>query len=278
MATTRPDPHAWPTGPAALAVVRCAHPGPAVVVTLVAALLAAAADLSPARALTVVAAVLTSQLSIGWSNDLLDRGRDATVHRPDKPLANGDVSARLVRALCGGALAATVVLSLLLGPAAGLANLVCTAAGWVYNLGVKGTRWSWTPYAVAFGLLPAIPTLAGDPALWPPAWGLGAGAALGVGAHLVNALPDLADDRATGVLGLPQRLGARRATYAATLALALGSVLAVLGPPGRPGAWAGAAAVVVAALVVVALVGRGRVPFQAAMGIALVDVLLLVTQ
>ena len=45
---------------------------------------------------------------------------------------------------------------------------------------------------------------------WPPAWMMATGAVLGVGAHLLNALPDLADDDATGVRGLPQRLGAGR--------------------------------------------------------------------
>ena len=36
---------------------------------------------------------------------------------------------------------------------------------------------------------------------------MGAAAALGSAAHFVNVLPDLADDAATGVHGLPHRLG-----------------------------------------------------------------------
>ena len=50
-----------------------------------------------------------------------------------------------------------------------------------------------------------------------------AGALLGVGAHLVNALPDLADDEATGVRGLPHRLGPRWTPPVATAVLVLAS-------------------------------------------------------
>ena len=42
-----------------------------------------------ARGLLVTAAVLAGQLSIGWSNDLIDARRDRAVGRTDKPLAVG---------------------------------------------------------------------------------------------------------------------------------------------------------------------------------------------
>ena len=41
--------------------------------------------------------------------------------------------------------------SLASGLLAGLAHLVGVAAAWAYNLGLKSTRISWVPYAVAFG-------------------------------------------------------------------------------------------------------------------------------
>ena len=87
---------------------------------------------------------------------------------------------------------------------------VCVAAGWAYNLGLKRTWWSWLPYAVAFGALPAFVSLAGPDGEAPPWWWPVAGALLGVGAHLLNVLPDLADDEATDVRGFPHRLGPRR--------------------------------------------------------------------
>ena len=89
----------------------------------------------------------------------------------------------------------TLPLSFSLGLRAGVAHLVAVGAGWVYNLGVKATVWSWAPYAVCFGLLPAVVTLSLPGSPRPAWWAMAAGALLGVGAHLANVLPDLEDDR-----------------------------------------------------------------------------------
>jgi 4-hydroxybenzoate polyprenyltransferase len=258
----------------AVALARAAHGGPAVAVTVVAGLLAVTADLSLTDTVLVVAAVLTGQLSIGWSNDLVDVSRDRAVHREDKPLATGDLPVSTVRAACAVALVATVPLSFACGVGAGVVQLVCVAAGWAYNLGMKSTVWSWLPYAVAFGGLPVFVTLTGsggDLPLWVPV----AGALLGVGAHLVNALPDLDDDLATGVRGLPHRIGARWAAPVATAVLVLASLLICVGASLTEHWAAWVSLLGVAALAVVAVTGRGRTPFRAAMGIALVDVALL---
>ncbi len=219
-------------------LLRAAHPGPALAVTGLVALLALSVDLGPGRFVLLVAAVLTGQLSIGWSNDLIDAARDRRVGRSDKPLATGSVDTRTVTLACGTALAATVPLSLALGPAAGAVNLLLhVGGGWAYNLGLKATAWSWAPYAVAFGSLPAVVALAaGAPVSWSSC---AAGALLGVGAHLLNALPDLADDAATGVRGLPHRLGARWAAPVAVLVLAVATLVVVGAAPAsgtrRPG-------------------------------------------
>jgi 4-hydroxybenzoate polyprenyltransferase len=257
-----------------LAVVQAAHPGPALAVTLAAAALTQAADLSFGAAALVTAAVLSGQLSIGWSNDLIDVGRDTIAARADKPLASGRASVATVRAACAVAVVACLVLSLACGWAAGPVHLVCVAAGWAYNLRLKATVWSWLPYAVAFGSLPVFVGLArGGRHL--PWWAAVAGALLGVGAHLVNVVPDLADDAATGVRGLPHRLGARGSSVLAVALLALASVMLVIAAHASLGAigWAGLGVVVV--LAAVALVGHGRTPFRAAMAIALVDVVIL---
>jgi 4-hydroxybenzoate polyprenyltransferase len=242
---------------------------------VLAALLGTALDLTPDRVVLVTAAVLCGQLSIGWSNDLVDLARDRAVGRSDKPLAIGTISPRTVTVACAVAVGLCVVLSLACGWAAGLVHLGCTAAGWAYNLGLKATVWSWAPYAAAFGGLPVFVWLAGDDPGLPPWWLPLAAACLGVGAHLLNVLPDIDDDRATGVRGLPHRLGARRLPAAAVVVLGAGSALVLLGAD--VAAWAAIAGlVVVAALGVVVLRGRGRVPFVAAVGIALMDVVLLV--
>jgi 4-hydroxybenzoate polyprenyltransferase len=147
--------------------------------------------------------------------------------------------------------------------------------GHAYNLGLKATAFSWLPYAVAFGSLPAVVSLAGDGHPWPAWWLMGAGAALGVGAHLLNTLPDLADDARTGVRGLPHRMGEQVSRVAAALVLLTASALAALGP-GDPGASTWVALVAVVVLAVVAGTGRGRWPFRAAIAVALIDVVLLV--
>jgi hypothetical protein len=87
-------------------------------------------------------------------------------------------------------------------------------------------------------------------------------------------LPDLADDEATGVRGLPHRIGARRLPVVATGVLAAGSLVVALGA-GVTRTTSLVALGAVAALVAVALAGRGRAPFLAAVGIALVNVVLL---
>lgn len=260
---------------AAAGLVRACHPEPTAAVTLLSGLLALRLGHDAATLTLVVAAVFTGQLTIGWSNDLVDMSRDRAVGRADKPLATGRVTTRTVHVALTVAAVACVVLSLALGPAAGLVHLGLVGCGVAYNLVLKRTVLSWLPYAVAFGLLPAVVSLALDPPEWPPAWMIAAGALLGVGAHLVNVLPDLHDDAATGVRGLPHRLGAERARVTAVVVLTVASVLVVLGP-GRPPAWAWAGLAVVAVLAGVALRGRGTTPFRAAMAIALVDVVLLV--
>lgn len=257
------------------ALLRTAHIGPAVAVTVMVGLFAVSADLTAGRVALVVAAVLSGQLSIGWSNDLVDLARDRQVHRTDKPLATGEVAVETVRTACALAVVATVPLSFACGLVAGSVHLLCVAAGWAYNLRLKSTAWSWLPYAVAFGGLPVFVTLSQHPPVVPPPFVPLAGALLGVGAHLVNALPDFADDAATGVRGLPHRIGARWTPRAATATLVFASVVICVAAGGDHRLVAALSLLLVAALAVVALTGRGRTPFRAAMAIALVDVALL---
>nr|WP_179519315.1 UbiA family prenyltransferase [Nocardioides perillae] len=266
------------TRPPVLAgLVTASHPGPAVAVTTVVALLAWSAGVTPARGAALVGAVLAGQLVIGWVNDLVDVERDRAVGRTDKPVAAGTVPVGLVRACAAVALVACVVLSLATGWRSGLVHLgLGVASGLAYDLGVKATALSPLPYAVAFGSLPVFTALAATDAALPPWWVVLAGACVGVGAHALDALPDLALDLRTGVRGLPHRLGARGSRVAAALLLGAASLLAALGPSGPPHPAAAAVLVAVAGCVVVALVGRGRAPFAAAVGIALLDVSLLV--
>jgi 4-hydroxybenzoate polyprenyltransferase len=259
------------------ALLRACHPGPAFAVTVLTVLLAMSWDTSAGTALLVGAAALSGQLSVGWSNDLVDRHRDRVVGRQDKPLVTGAVRVSTVRRAVAVALVLTVVTSLALGPAPGFLHLGLVAAGWAYNLGVKRSVLSWLPYAVCFGCLPLVVSLAvrGEGV---PAWMPVAGALLGTGAHLVNAVPDLEDDRVTGVNGLPHRLGARWSLDLATILLLAGSAVVVLVPAGPVGTAGLATLTLVVVLVLIGRVAPGRGAFHATIGVALVDVIALLAR
>lgn len=230
--------------------------------------------------MAVAAAVLAGQLSVGWLNDLLDAGRDASVGRRDKPVAAGAVSRKLVAVATITAAVTAVCLSLLSGVDATLVHVVMLCSAWAYDLGLKATAFSVAPYALSFGLLPAFVTLGGPGAQWPPLWLIAAAALLGSAAHFANVLPDLEDDAATGVRGLPHRIGrAASAGTAAALAVLTGVVLAV-GPPG-PVTVAGLVAVPLSVAILVIGRVRGRRPgsranFNALLAVAVVDVVLLI--
>nr|WP_284291053.1 UbiA family prenyltransferase [Angustibacter aerolatus] len=193
---------------------------------------------------------------MGWANDWLDAGRDRAVGRTDKPVASGAVPEHVVRAAALASAALSVPLSFALGTGAGAAHLVVVASGWAYDLGLKRTVLSWVPYATAFGTLPAVVRLGVPPGEVPPSWLVVAGALLGVGAHVVNTLPDLDDDRATGVFSAPYRLGRKGSGVAAPLLLVLASALVVSGTGG--GALGVVGLVVSAALAVVAVLAALR--------------------
>lgn len=252
-------------------LLRASHPGPTVAVTAVATALSASAGLG-ARSVAVAAAFLSGQLSVGWSNDWVDAARDRAVDRRDKPVVQGALRVTTVRTAALLALLACVPLSLLVGTWAGAAHLVAVASAWQYNAHLKSTALSWAPYAVSFGLVPSIAVLGLPGHPLAPAWATAGGALLGVGAHLANVLPDLADDAATGVRGLPHRLGHRRSALLAGVALVGATALLALGP-GYDGR--GALAVLVAGGVFAAGLRRGTA-FGAAIVVALLDVGLLV--
>ena len=264
----------------ARAFVQACHPEPTAAVTALATALSVSAGRG-ADAVLVGAAFLSGQLSVGWSNDWIDADRDRRSGRPDKPVTAGQVTPEALRTAAFLAAALCVPLSLAMGVLAGLVHLVAVAAAWAYNVRLKSTWLSWAPYALAFGLVPSIVTLGLDGSPWAPWWATAAGALLGVGAHLANVLPDLEDDEATGVRGLPHRLGRAGSSFvSAVLLLAATSLLAV--GPGRPGAVVGGALVVAAVVTGIGLgLGRragSRAPFRAVLVVAAVDVALLLAR
>ena len=255
-----------------------------VAVTTVATLLAVAAGRGPAAARCSSAlAVLAGQASIGWSNDWLDADRDRAVARADKPVVQG---AGRPRPCCGtaalvGGRAGRRRCRCCSGSCPGLLLLALVASGWAYNAGPQAHRGvrrcpTWSASArcrPAWSPRPRAPR--SRPGGWsPPA------RALGGAAHLANVAPDLEDDLATGVRGLPHRLGAT-ASGGGRRAAARRRLAGAGARPGRPAdaraGWVGLA-VAVPAVVVAALAGTAALPpaaFPAVMLLTVLDVVLL---
>lgn len=215
---------------AALALWRASHPGPTLVVSSLAVILGVSVGLDATRLVLLAGAVFAGQLSVGWSNDAIDARRDAAVHRPDKPIARGDIAAGTVGAAAAVALVTALGLSVLLGPGFLAAHAVALASAWAYNAWLKRTAASVAPFVLSFGLFPSLATLALPAPTIAALWAGVAGASLGVAVHFSNVLPDLADDAATGVRGLPHRIGAAGSAAVAFGAVIVGAVAVLVGP------------------------------------------------
>ncbi len=254
------------------ALAAAAHPGPCIVVTGLAAGLAVAAGAGAPTTALIAAAVLTGQLSVGWSNDWLDAERDRRVGRATKPVVTGRVDAATLRRAALAALAVCIPASLGTGLGPGAVHLAAVGGAWAYNVRLKATVWSWLPFAFSFGLLPVFVQLAAGAAVAP--WSALAAALLGSGAHVANTLPDFDDDAATGIAGLPHRLGRRRSAVLAPTLLAAACVILVIAPAGPPAAPVallafGAIGLAVAAGVAGVTRPTSRAPFALSMAVAL---------
>jgi 4-hydroxybenzoate polyprenyltransferase len=263
-------------GGAIVSLVRACHPGPTVAVTTIAVMLGLSAGLEVGWLTVVGMTVLVGQVSIGWSNDWWDAARDSAAGRLDKPAAQGDVATTTVRAAALAAGAVAVPLSFLAGWV-GTWHMVLVTSGWTYTLGLKSTPWSPLPYFVGFASLPLYAV--GVSGVAVPWWMAVAGGLLGVAAHFANAAPDIDQDRAAGVLGLPQRFGARPSVVIALVVLGGAGVL-LLSQLGLSG-WARFAATAAVALPLIAGSARviahrmGRPVFVLVMMSAVTDVALL---
>jgi 4-hydroxybenzoate polyprenyltransferase len=218
----------WP-----VLLLRAAHPRQAL---LTAAGLAAAAALSgrPAREVVLVlATVLVGQAVLGWHNDLVDRDRDRRHDPVGKPIGGGllDPGTAWFALVCGVLL--VVPLSVQNGVTAGSAYLISLVVGLLGNVVLRGGLLSWLPWAVSFALYPAFLSYGGwggDATGSPPEIPVTVLAALvGVGAHVLRALPGLVADHEDGSRSLPLRIALRiGATRLLVLALAW-TVLALAG-------------------------------------------------
>lgn len=203
-----------PTTPSLL-LVRAAHPRQAL---LTAAALAAAAAVSgrPLREVGLVAAtVLVGQSALGWADDLADRERDAR-HRPTKPLAGDRLDPATVWFALTCAVLLVVPLAVANGRRAGLTYLALLGVSAVGDRLLHARPLSFVPWMASFALYPAFLAHGG--------WGgvgadtpptpvmVGLAAALGLGVHVLVALPGLVHDHEAGERSLPMLLALRTGT------------------------------------------------------------------
>lgn len=241
------------------ALVRACHPLPTLAVVVFTMGYAAAAGAGPWAVTGLIPAVITGQLAVGWTNDAVDAPLDRAAGRLDKPLVGTALRRSTVSTGAVLAALACVPLSLLgLGTTAGLLHLVAVGSALSYDLALKRTGLSPLPYLVSFGLLPPVAAL-GTGSHGPPVSHVVGAALLGLAAHFTNTVADTDADAATGVRGLPQRLGPARSlrVSAGALAVAAGVLLAqVLTQP------AGAVRTVVAAGLLAAAVAAALAPLM----------------
>lgn len=208
--------------------VRASHAAPTAVVTLVVLFLAAVLGWRGWPLAGVFVAVAVGQLSVGWSNDAFDAPLDKRSHRLDKPTVVSGISPRALWAAAVIALVVACALSwLVAGVIGGSWHVFALAMAWLYNTVLSRTWWSWLPYALAFGSIPAFLSygLDGQP---PLLWLTAVCAIVGVSAHVANALPDLELDREADVKGFVPSMGRTRATWLCWILLVIGSfILAV---------------------------------------------------
>jgi 4-hydroxybenzoate polyprenyltransferase len=199
----------------ALLLVRAAHPRQAVTT---AAVLAAAAAVSgrPLQEVALVAGtVLVGQSVLGWADDLVDRRRDQR-HRPDKPLAGGALDPGTVWFALTCAVLLVVPLSIAHGRLAGLSYLALLAVAAIGDWLLHARVLSFLPWTVSFALYPAFLAYGGWNGVGtdnPPTVAMTVlAAALGLGIHVITALPGLVHDHEEGERSLPLVLALRTGT------------------------------------------------------------------
>ena len=206
-------------------LLKSTHPIPSFSVTVLVLLFGIGSSLPLSTLALVGISVLAQQFSVGLSNDWLDYERDKQVGRRDKPAAIGEVKINAVRNSSFASAAIALVVAASLGWANTLLMILMLTVGGSYNLGAKATGFSALPYFVGFGILPIYVTLSLDPPQVATWWVVLAASFLGVGAHFANALPDLLDDKRTGVNALPHILGQRGSAVIIALSAVLASLL-----------------------------------------------------
>lgn len=196
-------------------LLRAAHPRQALLTALGLGIAAALAGRATREAGLVFVTVLVGQAILGWHNDLVDRERDARHGADGKPVASGRLDPGSVWFSLACGLLLLVPLSLSNGMVAGCSYLLAVAIGLLGNVALRRGLLSWLPWAASFALYPAFLSYGGwgggdtlaEPFGAPPEVSITVlTALLGVGVHVLRALPGLVDERADGYRSVPLRI------------------------------------------------------------------------
>jgi 4-hydroxybenzoate polyprenyltransferase len=207
-------------------LLKAAHFGPTLIVTAI-SFAVATYYWWEGPAYVIAFGVFTGQLVVGWSNDLYDLEDDLKHQRSKKPLVAGLITKEYLQKWLHFMVPFSFVANLLgpLGIKGGLVYMLGIACGIGYNFYFKFNILSPIPFAIAFAALPSCVVI--SKGLNPPLWMLLGGALFGMAAHFINVIKDMDQDQASGIKGLPQRLGKAKSIAAAILLILLG-VSAVL--------------------------------------------------
>ena len=202
-------------------LLKAAHFGPTLIVTAI-SFAFATYYWWEGPAYVIAFGVFTGQLVVGWSNDLYDFEDDLKHQRTKKPLVSGLITKQYLQKWLRFMLPFSFIANLLgpLGIRGGLVYMLGIACGVAYNFYFKFNLLSPLPYAIAFAALPSSVAISKD--VNPPLWMLLGGALFGMAAHFINVIKDMDQDQASGIKGLPQRLGKTKSIAAAVVLISLG--------------------------------------------------------
>ncbi len=189
-----------------VSILAAAHIAPGLVVTGISFALSAQVS-SFEHSLFFALTVLSGQLMVGWSNDLLDMASDQKSNRIEKPLVSGAVKKHTLQVLLLGAFVLLFGFTFFgpIGIGAGFLHLSAVAGALIYNFKWKNSMLSFLPYAYAFGLLPLTVYLSARQDI--QYWMVIIGASFGVGSHFANVLKDWETEVESGNGGAPQKVG-----------------------------------------------------------------------
>lgn len=209
----RPDERRALTDATPVLLLRAAHPRLGVLTAGGLAIAAALAGRPGREVGLVLATALVGQALLGWFNDLVDRRRDSRRAPSGKPIADGllDPGNAWFAFVCG--VFVLIPLAISNGVVAGCCYLGSVAIGLLGSVVLRKGWFSWVTWAASYALYPAFLSYGG----WggqaegaPPQVAMVVVAALlGVGVHVLCALPGLVADHEDGFRHLPLRVALR---------------------------------------------------------------------